>query len=500
VAASQQYGIANQTDVFTADRTGLLNVSWVLGAGTWNGPALLGASATALTRLSSDPYIGGFGQHATEVEPDTYQWGSTILAAHQVARSSAQGAMNIGWEFSRDAGRTWQGGFLPGITVVAGGPDPRASDPSVSYDARHGVWLIQTLAFGNTPEKVVVARSTDGVTWSADALSTQYSNSSLDKNWITCDNWGSSPYYGTCYGLVRDVSSSSVPWRLVVSSSTDGGVTWSPATSTPDNLDGCAQILARPNGDVVVLTGGCPGQTALRATVSTDGGRSWTVSQLVADIATYGDPNAHLRGPQTVSAEVDASGRIYAIIPGCVFRPACTADDLVLLTSPDGITWDPLRRIPTVPTSSRVSAAGGGIGVDRATSGTTAKLGVFYYYFADGACASPGCQLYVGYVSSANGGQTWSSTVTVAGPMAIDDLPDTGLGRMVGDYISTTVDSGKAYSVFPVGRPAAGNVFDLSMYTVAGGLPAAGGVNAVANTPLRTASSLPSPALRRHLR
>src|SRR5438094_408660 len=37
-------------------------------------------------QLSSDPYTAGVGQHQTEVEPDSYAYGSTIVAAFQAGR------------------------------------------------------------------------------------------------------------------------------------------------------------------------------------------------------------------------------------------------------------------------------------------------------------------------------------------------------------------------------------------------------------------------------
>ena len=41
IAASNQFGTFNQTDVFVIDNTGALNVSWVMGATNWNGPAAI---------------------------------------------------------------------------------------------------------------------------------------------------------------------------------------------------------------------------------------------------------------------------------------------------------------------------------------------------------------------------------------------------------------------------------------------------------------------------
>jgi hypothetical protein len=47
VAASQQFGISNQTDVFLIDKNGQLNVFWVDSAGAWNGPQVRGNPVAA---------------------------------------------------------------------------------------------------------------------------------------------------------------------------------------------------------------------------------------------------------------------------------------------------------------------------------------------------------------------------------------------------------------------------------------------------------------------
>jgi len=43
IAASQQFGAVQQTDVFLIDKNGLLNVFWVNSAGSWNGPLVVDA-------------------------------------------------------------------------------------------------------------------------------------------------------------------------------------------------------------------------------------------------------------------------------------------------------------------------------------------------------------------------------------------------------------------------------------------------------------------------
>src|SRR5919197_1276617 len=131
------------------------------------------ATASAQTQILTDPFSNPVvGQHKTVVEPDTYSNGSTIVAAAQIGRIFDGGAAGIGFATSTNNGGSWTSGTLPGITTAAGGSYDRATDPSVAYDARHGVWLASTLALRNTSSgpsgvAVLTSRSTNGgLTWS----------------------------------------------------------------------------------------------------------------------------------------------------------------------------------------------------------------------------------------------------------------------------------------------------------------------------------------------
>src|SRR5207237_6249250 len=110
-------------------------------------PALVAYAASAL-QISSDPFTqatcaaSATTYHHTEVEPDTYSNGSTIVATFQVGRIFDGGACAIGFATSTNNGATWTSGLLPGITKYAGGgPNDRATDASVAYDAKDAVWL-----------------------------------------------------------------------------------------------------------------------------------------------------------------------------------------------------------------------------------------------------------------------------------------------------------------------------------------------------------------------
>jgi hypothetical protein len=91
----------------------------------------------SLTQLSEDTFTDNPSQHATEVEPGTFSYGSTIVSAFQVARISSGGGADIGFATSTDGGVTWTNGYLPGITIYEGGTNSAASDAAVAYDALH---------------------------------------------------------------------------------------------------------------------------------------------------------------------------------------------------------------------------------------------------------------------------------------------------------------------------------------------------------------------------
>jgi hypothetical protein len=118
-------------------------------------------------RISRDPYRGGGAQHATQAEPDSFSWGTKVVATFQVARYTDGGAQAIGFAVSSNSGRTWRSGVLPELTVVTRprGEWLRASDPVVAYDALHGSWL--TLGLGASDSALLVSTSADGLRWSA---------------------------------------------------------------------------------------------------------------------------------------------------------------------------------------------------------------------------------------------------------------------------------------------------------------------------------------------
>jgi hypothetical protein len=73
--------------------------------------ALLAATPAAanvpLTQVSSDNTTNTTSQHRTQVEPDTYTFGNTIVSAFQTGRFFDGGASAIGFATSTNGGSTW---------------------------------------------------------------------------------------------------------------------------------------------------------------------------------------------------------------------------------------------------------------------------------------------------------------------------------------------------------------------------------------------------------
>jgi hypothetical protein len=454
----------------------------VLQAGAAHATA--GRSAAKVTRLSTDPYTNALAEHATEVEPDIWAHGHTLVAGFQVGRIATGSADNIGWATSTDGGSTWRHGFMSGITVYAGGKWARASDPVVAYDPKAKVWLASALNNNEAKTKygISVNRSTNGLTWQkAVQIATSTTGVTYDKPWVTCDATPASPHYGNCYAE-WDLPSSND--QIVMSTSTNGGHTWSkPSSPAGDPVGLGGQPLAQPDGTVIVPFYTNSG--AIDSFLSTNGGASWSATVPVATPRMRTDAGG-IRTMALPSAEESASGKIYVAWEDCRFRAHCASNDIVYSASANGTTWGKVTRVPIDPVTSTADHFLPGFGVDSGTSGASTRIGLYYYFYPQAKCTVSTCKLEVGYISSANGGVSWSKPATVAGPMKLSQCAQAG-GAFVGDYIGSAVVSGHAYSAFALAAaPVGGKQYNEAMYT-AGGLTASGG----------TATTTASPAYRR---
>jgi hypothetical protein len=414
-------------------------------------PTIVTSAASTATEIAGDPFTqatcaaSAATNHQANVEPDGFSNGATIVAAYQVGRIYDGGACAIGFSTSPDNGGSWTNGLLPGITkwTTPAGSNDRATDASVAYDAKHNVWLVSSLtlveAGGLRGNFVVTSRSVDGgLTWSNPF--TTATGGDLDKNWIVCDNTSASPFYGNCYTEWDDHGNGN---RLEMSRSTDGGATWSaPATNNAGVIGG--QPVVRPDGIVIVPTANA-NETAIGAFSSTNGGTSWSAVTTIAGISHHKVAGG-LREGALPSAEIDGAGTVYVAWTDCRFRRGCKTNDIVIShsLSASGTSWSAVSRIPIDDTTSGVDHFIPGLAVNKSTSGSTAQLGLTYYFYPPRST-----QLSVGFISSTDGGAHWTTPQTIMSGMTSTWAANTSQGRMVGDYISTSYGSdGLAHGIF----------------------------------------------------
>jgi hypothetical protein len=463
----------------------------VTGFGLFNLQHIHAQDSSSLSQqISQDPFTNSTSQHQTQVEPGTFSFGPTVVSAFQSGRFYAGGgASGISWATSFDAGHTWKTGILPDLTTYNGGPYARVGDSVVAYDVAHHVWLIAsvpaTTQFEGTvgTTSVVVSRSSDGLHWSNPVVVAAPSTTQqFDKDWIVCDEHPTSRFFGRCYAQWDDAAST--PWKIMMSYSNDGGLTWS-APQSPANQTFYAQggqPLVQPDGTVIVPIYGfdSTGAEGIYSYRSTDGGASWTDLTKIAPLIYSTTADQFYRGGSLPSAQIDQAGKVYVVWAGCYFEANCgnsssgpTTDDIVLTTTTDGLTWTPLQRIPLDPIGSDVEHLTAGIAVDSSTAGNQAHLAVTYYYWPNAGCTASTCQIYAGLATSTDGGTSWSPHLTLGGPMAATWWANTDQGYMTGDYITTTITLNQAVTVVPLATAPTGQTLHQAMYaasvSIAGG-------------------------------
>ena len=416
-------------------------------------------------QLSRDAERASEAQHETQVEPDSHAFGSTIVTVFQSGRYSDGGAANIGFATSRDAGRTWRSGVLPGVSAYSKPPGSSfpVSDPAVAYDAAHRWWLAASL----TSTGILISRSRDGVTWRMPVSATAGATGEYDKEWIVCDNWSTSRFRGRCYVSYMNFATNVIETRR----SADGGATWSRPVTVDANRPGAVvngvQPVARPDGDLLLVFSvfaALDFGSEIAVTRSTDGGVSFSPPRRIAPLRGIELP--WMRAPSFASVDVDAAGTVYAAwSEGCA-TDECAAD-IVLARSADGVNWSQAALIPIAAFGRYGDHFLPGLAVDPATSGGRARIALLYHSMGPSFFCDPvSClRVDVGMTVSRDGGKTWTSPQQLnAVPMSPLWMADTSLGRMLGDYVSVSWVRNRPIPVYSLASAPTRGAFQQAIF------------------------------------
>ena len=382
-----------------------------------------------LTRVSADPFTNPTSQHATEVEPDTFAYGSTVVAAFQVGRFFNGGATDIGVRALRRRRRDLGRARLPAGHDVQlrapRSPFERVSDASVAYDAAHTTWLISSIPLlpSTSVPTVLVSRSTDDGAHAGARRSRSRRRSpsavDLDKNWTVCDNGARSPFCGHCYTELDNFGDGD---RELMSTSTDGGLTWSVPIETAGHDKGLGgQPVVQPDGTVIVPFESLDGRSP--RSPRTNGGASWT--QGASRSSNDPLPRRRRQPAHQPAAERRDRRRRHGLrgLGGLPLpRSSCALNDIVFSKSADGMSWSDVARIPIDDVTSarrplhpRPRRRPGHLGRRHAP-----RADVLLLSRRRLRRRPAGSQ--VGYISSPDGGAHWGAATQLAGPMALSQI------------------------------------------------------------------------------
>lgn len=195
---------------------------------------------------------------------------------------------------SHDGGKTWENKML-------GKPFPdwsASNDPSVAFDSDGRGYLCYG-GFNTTTREngVFVAVTTDeGKTWKAHIpvilhRGTQTKDSVFeDKYYVWLDNSPTSPYFKHAYIPWKRVTDADSATHIVLTKSTDGGLTWSTPVPVSERVSGTSEdttfgqsfplAVTGPNGEVYVVWNYGP-KHSIGFAKSADGGTTFTQPRLI---------------------------------------------------------------------------------------------------------------------------------------------------------------------------------------------------------------------------
>ena len=336
----------------------------------------------------------------------------------QQDRWSNGGARGLVVGISWDGGQTWQDTPLPGASLCSGGTSKRASDPWIAFASNGDLYATTLTVNGQgSPGNVLVSKSTDGgVSWQDPVLIPN--SNGADKESITTDPSDPQTVY--------------VVWTGRFSRSTDGGQTFSPAQSVPTGSG--SQIVVLPDGTLI-------DSDAYEVFRSTDQGQHWGPRITVANFNSQQviDPNTHqlLRaGLGLGDIAVDSNtGTVYIVVEDA--RLAGNQHDTIAFTqsTDDGLTRSTPVAVNQTPTN--IPSLDQQAFIPTVQVGPDGTVGVAYYDFRFNQAGPdlPTDFWFVPGTPDGSGGITWGDELRLTDTsFNFEDAPFSVYGKFVGDY------------------------------------------------------------------
>jgi hypothetical protein len=388
------------------------------------------------------------------------------------------------WAYwSKDGGRTWRN-----VTLGVARPGWTSSnDPSVCFDHKGKGYLTYggfrregNVQFGENA--IFVSSTTDGgETWSmrhtAVIIHTgqQTADSAFeDKYYIHVDTASTSPYRGHLYIPWKRVINRDSSTQIMITKSTDEGVTWSAPVAVSDRFPGTSEAttfgqsfpLARTGPDGTVhLVWNSGTESALRYAKSTNGGATWSQPRII-----------HRYNPFGVKSTINgqSNSRVKGVVRAECY-PALTIDNtggprngwLYLTWAADnypnvyfsrstdnGITWSDARIVHSDTTNDQFWAW---IALDP----TNGEIATMYSDSRDDD-ANLLVNTYVSW--SSDGGTTWVDRRVGDGRNDLRRNPFQG-NTFAGDYSGCDFYNGVIYPSWVDMRNTEVNIADNDVYT-----------------------------------
>lgn len=396
-----------------------------------------------------DPTTTTQSENSVFIHPDDP---TKVLNSNNSTPFPIAGIFGTSGILSTDGGATWGG-------QITGTGGTNSGDPAAVIDL-NGTYFIGYIANdgGNG-----TARSTDeGATWTHVQVAPIPGIGGLaDKNHLWVDNSASSPFEGNLYAAWTDFGGVN-EGNIVVSRSTDAGLTWSGVTNISSSISGFHQgvhIQTASNGDVFAFYTIYPGGTvqdepAYGMSTSTDGGANWssgtTIISNTRGVRSTGVGKGGIRNASFPVSAIDISGGprdgyMYMVWPniGVPGVNTGTEIDVYIIRSTDGgDNWSAPIRV------NQQNGDGKKHFLPWITCDpVTGNLSVIFY--DDRNVGASEVEVFV--ANSLDGGLTWEDFKVSDVSSTPAPIPGLATGYM-GDYLAIAARNSQVYPVWTDNR------------------------------------------------